>query len=242
MSLNLESIKTKQDLKKVLNFLEEQGFGYQSDWELHNKKIVQIISKNNKLGVKYDDKFKNDLEKFDDYEAADQEAKKHFSKFGVDDKVLEFLKEFYLESDDSKRTPYSRPDRKDIIEWNEFMKKYNITDKDTEKIGTGKFVTFYNLDKNFLKIRFGNYKGWEFKRLYQLIFNQDSNEFDEKKVGNWQNLGKIEIKFFQKGTASIKGDLTKLKEYYYNYIKKERSNTLIKYNKKMELNIREDQD
>lgn len=240
MPINLDSIKTKSDLKDILNFLDKQGFGYISDWELHNKKINHIINKNNTLGVKYDDKLKSNLEKYNNYEDADKEAKKYFSKFGVDDKIFELLNEFYLESDESNRTPYINPSRKDIIEWYEFAKKHNLTDKDTEKIGISKFITFYNLDKNFIKVRFGSYKSWEFKKLYELVFGEEPKEFNEKKIGDWQDLGKIQIKFFQKGTIAIKGDLIKLKEYYYKYLKKERGNTLIKYNKKMELDVRED--
>ena len=51
MSINLDKITTKAELKQVLKFLEEQGFGYIGEWDLHQKKINDIISKNNTLNI-----------------------------------------------------------------------------------------------------------------------------------------------------------------------------------------------
>jgi hypothetical protein len=229
--LNLDKIRTKEELQKVLKFLEEQGFGYQSDYELHQKKIQSILSKSNTLNINYDDKFKDELTKFKNYEEAEKEANKFFSKFGVDDKIFELLNTFYIVSDDECRTPYSSPDSKNIIEWFEFKTKFNLKD---ELFGTGELIEFYNLDKNYIKIRYGQYKDWDFKRLYKLIFDEDPNEFGNR-AGELYDLGKIQIKFFAKGGANIKGDLKKFKEYFYKLLKNKSKNIIIRYNKKTEL-------
>ena len=226
----MEPIKTHSDLKKLINFLDKQGFGYISEWELHRKKINHIINKNNTLGVKHDDKVRNTLYELEDYDEIDKEAKKFFSNFSVDDKILEYIKMFRVNSDASCSTPGSSPDDKDIINWVNFKKKYNLKDE----FGRLKNIDFYNLDKNYLKINFPKYKDYEFKAFYKCIFGEECAEFNDKIPGTWQNLGKIEIKFFLKGGANIKGDLKKIKEYYF----KELSdgiyrNLIIKYNGKM---------
>jgi hypothetical protein len=231
MSINLDKISTTEDLKKVLKFLDEQGFGYISEWDLHQKKIIDVINKSNPLNVKYDDKLKSNLIGLKDYDIATQKAKEFFSKFNVDDKILELVSKFYIQSDDECRTPYNRPDHKSIVEWFEFKTKYNLKDAD---YGSSKFINYYNLDKNFLKIHFGEYSTYDFNKLYELIFNEETKEYSSKK-GDWQDLGKIQIKFFLKGGANIKGELDKYKYYYYQYIKNTNSNNIIKYNNKIEI-------
>ena len=237
MGLNLDKIKNEEDLKKVLKFLEDQGFGYQSAyWELHNKKIDNIVSKANTLNIKYDSSLKERLYKLKDYDEVSEEAKNFFTKFTPDDKINEFINEFYLSTDETVRTPYSRPDAKDIIAWTDFRNKFNLQND----FGVDNHIEYYNLDKNYLKINFGSYKEWEFKRLYKLIFNEECVEFEAKKVGLWVDLGKIEIKFFLNGKASIKGDLKKIKEYYYKYLKNRNGNTIITYNKKIDITKHKD--
>ena len=73
---------------------------------------------------------------------------------------------------------------------------------------------------------------YEFKNFYKLVFDEECVDFDQRKTGFWIKLGKIEIKLFQNGYANIKGDLKKLKEYYYQYIKSNHHNNtnIIKYN------------
>ena len=236
MRLNLDKIKTEDELKQVLKFLEDQGFGYQTAWELHNKKIDNIVSKANTLNVKYDSNLKERLYKLKDYDEIEEEAKNFFTKFTPDDKINEFLNDFYLSTDETVRTPYSRPDAKDIIAWTDFRNKFNLQND----FGVGNHIEYYNLDKNYLKINYGNYKDWEFKRLYKLIFGEECPEFESKKVGVWVNLGKIEIKFFLNGKANIKGDLKKIKEYYYKYLKNRNGNTIITYNKKIDITKHKD--
>jgi hypothetical protein len=232
MDLSNLKIKSQSDLKQLLKFLEGQGFGYFSDWELHQKKVQNLINKNNTLHITYEKDLPSKFTKLEDYDTIDEEIKKYFSKFNVSDKIQEFTKTFYLQDDDSCQTPYASPDAKSVIAWVEFKDRYNLKDE----FGAGKQLDYYNLDKNFLKIYFPQYKGWEFKSFYKTIFNEDCKEFEEKEIGKWQNLGKIEIKFFAKGTAAIKGDLKKIKESYYNYIVKNRyRNLIIKYNSKIEI-------
>lgn len=229
----MEPIKTHSDLKKLLKFLDEQGFGYHSEWEFHQKKINHIISKNNTLGVKYDEKIKDKLYKLEDYDEIDKEAKKYFSNFSVDDKIFEYIKTFRIIADDSCSTPWKSPSDSDIIAWVDFKKKYNLKDE----FGVSKTVNIYNLDKNFLKINFPQYKTYEFEALYNYIFNEKCADFsDTKMTGVWQNLGKIEIKFFKKAGANIKGDLTKLKEYYFKELtEKVYYHMVIKYNGKVQV-------
>jgi hypothetical protein len=236
-SLSKLKIKNKSDLKILLKFLESQGFGHQSDYEFHRRKVDSILFDSNKLGVKYDDSFKTKIHNLDDYDEAKKLADQFFSKFGVDDKVLEYLNTFYIKEDSLGKTPsFSRPSEKDVLEWFKFKTKYDIKDESVFK--SYESVHVYDLDKNLIKINFGEYKSWEFKRLYYLIFNEDCIDFNERKVGDWINIGKIEIKFFANGNAAIKGDLAKFKEYYYKYLKGERwGHRIIFYNKKREIII-----
>lgn len=229
----MEPIKTHSDLKKLIKFLDNQGFGYLSEWELHQKKINHIISKNNTLGVKYDDKIKNDLYKLEDYDEIDKEAKKFFSKFNVDDKIFEYIQKFRVVADDSCSTPWKTPSDNDIIAWSDFKKKYNLKDE----FGMSKTINIYNLDKNYLKIYFPQYSSYDFKQFYKLILGEECADFDERKTaGVWQNLGKIEIKFFKKGGANIKGDLTKFKEFYLKELtNKIYYHMVIKYNGKVQI-------
>lgn len=227
------NIKSRKDLERVLKLLSDQGFGYTSDYEHHNKKIDSIISKANKLGIETKNlKIRDTLSKLNNYEDMEKEADAFFSKYNPVDKINEYLNEFDLSSDASCRTPWRNSSySKEIIEWVEFRRKLNLKDE----YGYGQNITYYNFDKNFLKIRFGEYKSYDFKRLYKLVFNEECKEFGNK-TSEWYDLGKIEIKFFQNGYANIKGDIKTLKEYYYNHTKKKIYNTtIIKYNNKTEI-------
>lgn len=240
----LPPIKTKEDLTKFLKHLSDHGFGYQSDYKFHETKVDHLINQANKLGINYDNKLNMELYKLNDYDEIKRKAEEHFSKFGVIDKIEEYFKgeNFALHSDNSIRTPSgSSPNAKDIIEWVKFRNKLKLKDE----FGMYKMVYYYDLDKNILKINFGSYKEWEFKNLYRLVYDEELIEtnFNEKRVGDWQDLGKIQIKFFVKGGAAIKGELTKLKELYYNYLKKNLyGHNIIKHQGKQEIikDFRED--
>lgn len=232
--MELPKIKTKEDLKKLLNYLYDQGFGYFSDWEHHQKKITHIINKNNTLNIKYDKKLDDEMNRLTDYDEIENQVKQYFLKFSPDDKIFELFERFNIQSDDSCSLPSNNyPDIKEIIKWNEFKNKYKLKD---EYINTGGFLSFavYNLDKNFLKIRFGD-ESYHFNTLYKLIFNEEPSDIN-KVYGEWQNIGKIEIKKFQNGYANIKGDIKKFKDYYYKYLtQKIYYHTIIIYNKKQEI-------
>lgn len=228
----LPEIKTKEDLFKLLKYLQEQGFGYFSDWEYHYKKVDKIINDANKMSISYDKKLKEQLSKMSDYDQIKKEVEAYFSKFSSEDKIMELLNDFYLVSDDSVRIPYSRPDAKDVIEWVKFKKKYNLKDD----FIPGGYISYYNLDKNYLKINYGEYKNYYFKQLYKYIFNEEALDWNDKKAGEWFNIGKIEIKLFVNGKIQIKGDIDKFKEYYNKQLYKKHymsHNDIIKYNNKV---------
>lgn len=226
------TIKNEDDLNRVLELLEEQGFGYNRSWELHQRKVQDIINKSNKLNIKYDNKLLSDNTKLKDYSEIEKNVKKYFSKFNSDDKINEFLNVFYIQSDATARTPYSSPNVKEVVDWVNFKKRFNVSDE----FGRGNYIEVYLLDKKGIKIKFGEYKTRDFKIFYNLVYNEECPDFDQNNVGDWQDLGRIEIKFFQNGNAAIKGEVKKLKEYYYNYIKNFRSgNYIIRYNNKTEI-------
>jgi len=239
----MEPIRTRKQLEELIKFLDDQGFGYLSEYDLHQKKINSIISRNNTLNVdaEKNHKFREKLMSMKDYDEANKEAKEYFSKFSADDKILELLNIFWIQSDDSGRVPYSRSDNKEIVNWVNFKVKYGLKD---EYQKSSQF-TVYNFDKSFIKVRFPEYGSWNFKNLYELIFNERCDEFEERKAyGKWQNIGKIEIKLFQNGYCNIKGDIGKLKTYYYKFLKEKeyyRRNIIFIVNKKKEIIPQSDQ-
>ena len=227
-------IKTEEELQKVIKYLENQGFHIKdSYWELHNRKIENIFNKANTLGIKYDNKELVDIKKVKNYDEAEKIAKKYFSKFNPDDKIYELLSSFYIEPDSFSDMPsYNSPSTGDVINWVDFRLKHNLKDIFKSDSFSAR-VEYINLDKNFIKIHFGN--SWDFDKLYNLVFNEEPEKYSESKAGIWQDLGKIQIKIFSKGTAQIKGDITKLKEHYYKFIIDKKYNGLIiKYNGKTE--------
>ena len=196
----MEPIKTRKELEDIFNSLSDQGFGYFSEYEAHQKKINKIINDSNTLDLnsKEDYKFKEKMQRFNNYEEAKEEAINFFSKFKPDDRISELLNTFYLSDDDKVHTPsYSYPGSKEIIAWVAFKSKYNLKDE----FGGGNYVEYFNLDKSFLKIHYGD-EDYKFKQLYKLILGEDCNDFYGSKYGTksygiWQELGKIEIKIYQ---------------------------------------------
>jgi len=238
----LSEIKNKEDLKKVLTFLDEQGFNvrnvqYPSDYNLHDKKIDSIINNANKLHLDIDNSNKrkliDDLSKIENYSDMVKTADRYFSKFSNKDKITEVLNLFYILYDDRARVPtHNSPNVKDIVEWFNFKTKYNITDNYTDA------VEYFNLDKNYLKIHFNDSKSWEFDKVYNIIYGEKNKDYNKAHTGVWQDLGKFEIKFFLKGGANIKGDITVFKDYYYTYLTNKRNyytTNIIKYNGKTEI-------
>lgn len=238
MELSGLTIKTKADLDQLLKFLDREGFGYMSSWDFHNKKVNHIISNANKLDVKYENKFKEKLQSLTDYEEMEKLSNEYFSKFSNKDKIFELFNNFYLQEDDLGKVPSMSPDTNDVINWYKFRKKYNLLDD--FKSWTNIYV--YNFDKSFIKFRFSDYSSYEFKRLYKLILGEECGDFDAKRAGIWQDVGKLEIKLFSNNNANIKGaGLKEFKENYYQYIKNQKNASyIIIYNKKREMNIRED--
>jgi len=226
-------IKNLADLERVYELLDQQGFGYTGSWKAHEQKVQRIIDKANTLGLDYSSTLKSDNLPLKDYSEIEKNITAYFSKFGADDKIKEFLNKFYLQEDARGRTPYSSStDTKEIIEWVTFKTKYGLKDE----FGRGNTVDVYYLDKPTIKVRFGdNYNRYDFNKFYKLIFNEECIEIDANYSG-WQDLGKIEIKLFQNGNLAMKGDLKKIKEYHYNYLKNTKnSNMVIRYNKKTEI-------
>jgi hypothetical protein len=226
----LSEIKNIDDLKKILKFLSDQGFNVsESGYNLNEYKINRIIDRANVLDVtipRRDDLY-SELSKLGNYSDMINAANKYFSKFSSKDKIKEYINTFYVQEDDiGKVASHNSPSTKEIIEWFNFKTKYNLNDDFSGNI------YYYNLDKNILKIRFGNNNNSDFERFYKLVYNEDCNELttaiygkkigpgqvDYNKYGVWQNLGKIEIKFLQNGNANLKGDLTDIREYNYQHL------------------------
>jgi hypothetical protein len=228
--MELDKIGSYRDLRKIVDILSNQGFGYIDTYKLHQSKVDKLISSANKYGVKFDDNIKRKYQ-YDEkltYDEIKNELDQYFSQFSPDTKIYELINKFYLVSDDSCMTPYGgSPSSTDIIKWHEFKTKFGLKDE----FGYGNNVSVYNLDKNYIKVYFSEYSAYDFDTLYKLIFGEENIKIDGKKIGVWQDIGKIEIKLFQKGTAQIKGDLSKLKEYYFNSVNKPYRNIVIIYNK-----------
>ena len=233
----MKPIKTRKELETILKFLSEQGFGYFSDYEPHRRKIEHIINKNNTLNVdsSKDHKFRKQMMNLSDYDEAEKEAKTHFSKFKPDDKIYELLNNFYLQNDGVGKTPFGSSrffnisDNKEIILWVKFRTKYGLKD-DQYRVGENFYV--YNFDKNYIKFNVPEYPDRNFKELYKLIMGEECLDFNNSLYGTWQDIGKMEIKFFQNGTANIKGGINKFKEYYINTLKNYHNYNIIIKDKK----------
>lgn len=228
--LSGQTINSEDELKYIIDFLGSQGFGHVSEWDLHQRKIESIINKANILRVKYDDKFKRDLIYVRNYIEAKNTADEFFSQFKPDDKINELMNKFNIIVDDSCTPPsYNYANNNDVINWVNFRLKYNLKDE----FGPNDKVMYYNLDKNYLKINYG--ENYDFKELYRLLYNEECKDFPNK-TGEWFDIGKIELKFFSNGNANIKGDLSPFRDYYYKYIRNKNYNhNIINYNKKIEI-------
>ena len=232
----LPIIKTRAQLKMIIDGLESQGFGYYvGDWKAHDYKVNSIIRKNNTLGIKEDTfmgELTKEVEKLTNYSEIEKIVKNFLKKFKPDDKINELLNNFYLKPETVVRQPSSsHPGRKEIIEWVKFKRKYGIKGEPNFNWN----VSVYNLDKNFVKISFfGEHyeKKPKFTNLYELIYGEEPNEWSAK-MGGWQDLGKIEVKIFQNGSMNIKGDIKELKKRLYDNIN--RHDCVIFYNKKKEI-------
>ena len=235
--MELPIIKTKTDLENLYEYLYKQGFGYLDKYNAHKHKIISIIHKNNTLDIKYDSNLIDNMYKLDNYNDVEEKVKEYFSKFSSDDKIFELLNHLYLVEDDSCSVPSKNyPNSNEIIKWFNFRKKYNIKEfKNTN--GFFNNIHYYNLDKNILKIKYSD--EYNFKKLYYLIFNENIESL-EKKYGVWLQCGKLEIKLYLNGYANIKGDIDKLKDYYYRYVLKIKENKIIRYKGKQEVMYRND--
>lgn len=216
----IPEIKSSKDLDKIFDALYDQGFGYvQNQDSFHKAKIDKIIHKNNKLKIDIPSSFYYDTYKIKNYSEAEASVINHVSKFNPSDKINELIKnKFPLKYDDRCEIPeYNETKVNKVIDWFNFKAKYRLNDKDLKKyVQTKNYlkVDIYDLDKKFIKISFGNDIS-DFETLYELIFNEKCSGL-KNSSGDWQNIGKIEIKQFLNGTANIRGDIDKFKEYYYN--------------------------
>ena len=183
---------------RILKRIEDQGFGYISHWDLHNKKIRNAISDANKLSVKYDENvLQSTLRKYTDYDTMTIEAEKFFSKFSPIDKIKELIQKFSLQSDQTVHTPSRYPSSADVLNWVEFKQKHNLKDI----FGSLNQVSYYDLDKNILKIHFYSDNKYEFENFYELIFNEKCSDIKEAKIGEWHDLGKISIRRFKNNSG-----------------------------------------
>jgi len=208
-------IKSEDDLKKVLSYLDGQGFSNNISYcKLHDRKIDNIINKSNKLSISVDNKFEESLKKVKNYDEARKLADEHFNKFNPDDKIFELLNHFYLSQTASCRTPSNRPGNKDISEWVKFKEKFSLKDE----FGKMDTITVYDLTQKQIKVNYKQYGDYDFKNLYRLVYKKEAEMFDSDRTGIWYNLGEIEIKFFMNGSVAMKGNIKPLKKYYYEYI------------------------
>lgn len=231
----LPIIRTREQLKMILDGLYNQGFGYYvGDYKAHDVKVEKLINSNNTLNMdenKYGHELKDIVRNMTNYVEIDRTIKKYFKKFKPDDKIKELINKFHLKEEFSISSPSNwSPNKSDIIDWVNFKKKYNLK-------GEPHVNKVYNLDKNFIKLVFwGEHRENHFKftQLYKLIYGENPNEWSAKNIGDWQDLGKIEIKIFQNDTINIKGDIDKLKKFQYKYGISKR-NCVIFYNNKKEI-------
>jgi sRNA-binding regulator protein Hfq len=234
--MNITKISTEKDLDMILGFLQDQGFGYIHKSKLIDSKVENIISNANKLKIKnVDSDLEYKIKYLRNFDEMKKIAEEYFSKYDTNYKLKELLNKFYIQPNESVKTPWNDSTLiKDIINWVKFKTKHNITDE--SKFGSYETVEYYNLDKPSIKIRFNDNDTSEFNNLYKLIYNEDCDENYKEITGSWYNLGKIEIKFYLNNTIEMKGDLEKFKEYYYKLItEKIYTHLIIKYKDKTEI-------
>jgi len=238
----IPKITNYEELEIVLDSLSNQGFGsFGRSWEHHNNKIDSLIRNANTLNLNIPDSLTKDLRNKKDYNDVELEAKKYFSSFNSDDKIYEYINNYFsIKYDDKSKAPGSNNDRiNEVIEWVNFRIKYNLNDKDFKNFEHQYTNTYiYNLDKKTIKINFSDES--TFRSFYKLIYEEECAPFDKhsNSFGEWYNLGKIEIKQFQNGTVTLRGDLSKLKNYYYKYLTQKQiynSNYVVYYKNKTQI-------
>jgi len=227
-------IKNEKELKEYISVLYDEGFGYINEYEFHNKKIDHIIRKENKLNIELKGSELKDLIKNEkDYEKIHTICRNYFSKFNSDDKIFELANRFSLIENDSVSAPYSSPSFSEIKKYVDFREKYGCPE-----LHPVTRIYYYDLDKNILKLRFGEYfDRYKFETLYELVYNKKALEFSNK-ISDYQNIGEIDIKLYSNGNADFKGNLKPLKDKYYSYFKtKVNHNYILIYNKEKTINI-----
>ena len=226
----LRKIKSRKDLETIINDLENQGFGYIQTYKLHQNKINNIKSKANVLNVEekdVDSVINND----ETYNTIEKKVKKYFNKFKPEDKIKEYFRKFYVIPDIDIRTPDNfNPSRSEIINWIKFKRKIGID----KEFGGFKYISYYNLDKNFIKLRdYDNSYMYEFSRLYKLLYGTEPKDVEKPQTGIWYDLGEIEVKYFKNDTMNIKGNIKIIKDFFYKNIRQ--TNIIVKYNKKLKI-------
>jgi hypothetical protein len=239
----MDKIKTTDELNKIIDELSEQGFSGINRYELELRKKEDIIRKANTHNIsKYsNDELKNDFNRTKSFEEMENIAKEYFSKFSSKNKLNEYLDMFDIIENDQGQKPskydYEKGTDRSIKKWEDFKNKWGIPD-----IGDyNARVYIYDLNKNYIKVRFPNLSSWDFKQLYNMVFNEEAVLFNERETGNYQNIGKLELKFYSNGNVDIKGSgLNTLKKLYKNYIPtKHYINSVILYGSEKLINERE---
>lgn len=235
--MEISKIQSLKDLDDLSDNIRKQGFGHIDTYKLHTNKIQSIKTKANKLNIDDRKNIDNLFNNKDLYDDIENKLNDYYSKFNNDDKIKELLNSFYIMSDSTGITPSRNSTKNEIIEWYDFKTKHNI-DLETElNFGTSTYVSYYDLDKSYLKLNY-NKKYYEFNDLYFLLY--DKTPIEELKYSEnssvWKNLGEIEIKLFLNNSMNVKGNITKLKNYFYNdLINTKNMSKIIKYNKKIDI-------
>jgi len=222
-------IKTKQELDQIVDYLKKQKYVPYQDHDrtiyldsdyMHKAKIINMIDKANTLElsdikIKKDD-FVRALTRETDYTEIGKKIDNYFSAYNPNDKIYELINKFWLKATDSGTPPsFTNPRKNDIIAWCKFKAKWNLNDS---IIVNGNPIKIYNLDSKSIRLYYSEDNLGGIKKLYKLIYNEESLDFD-KTYGVFLNMGQIEIKIYQNGTAELRGNLTKLKDVYYKNIK-----------------------
>lgn len=228
-SIDYKNIKNQSELKKILDSLYEQGFGYINEYTAHNSKVNKIINKSNTYNIELKNVTTNKLYSMTDYNDIKIESDKLFSNFGANHKISEIISKFYLRPTLECRYPSSYPNDEEVISWYNMKLKFNLKDE----YESNNYISYYDLDKPTIKIHFNNVS--TFRELYKLILNTDCPDFNLKD-GGWKDLGIIKIKNFDNGNADITGNISKfVEEYYKELLTHKYSTNIIKYHNKIEI-------
>lgn len=234
--IDFRHIKNENELKIILNSLRDQGFGSFDDYKAHNYKIDRMINYANKFNIEQSKyrQYTENLYNLKDYTEIENKLQSIFSNYSEIDKIKEYLDIFSIRPNIELKLPdvntYQQEDN--IIQWIKFKNKLNL--KDNNFI-PGKTIKYYDLDKKTIKISFvRDYtQPYKFQKFYELLFNKklrNDKDYDEilrTNVGIWLDLDEIQFKTYQNGTAEIGGNISQLKQLYYEKISK---NTYYNYN------------